>query len=33
LGHTVAQLIEALRFKLEGRGFIFWWCHCNFSLT
>jgi hypothetical protein len=21
LGHTVAQLVEALRYKLEGRGF------------
>jgi hypothetical protein len=29
----VAQLIEALRYKLEGRGFDSHWCHWNFSLT
>jgi hypothetical protein len=32
-GHAVAQLVEALRFKPEGRGFDFRWCHWNFSLT
>ena len=25
--HTVVQLIEALRFKSEGRGFNSQWCH------
>jgi len=29
----VAQLVEALRYKQEGRGFVFRWCHWNFSLT
>jgi hypothetical protein len=29
----VAQLVEALRYKLEGREFDSRWCHCNFSLT
>jgi hypothetical protein len=32
LGHAVAQLVEALRYKLEGRGFDSRWCHCNLSL-
>ena len=32
-GHAVAQLVEALRYKLEGRGFDSRWCHWNFSLT
>jgi hypothetical protein len=32
-GHEVAQLVEALRYKLEGGGFVFRWCHWNFSLT
>jgi len=32
-GHVVAQLVEALRFKPEGRGFYSQWCHWNFSLT
>jgi hypothetical protein len=32
-GHMVAQLAEALRYKLEGRGFYSRWCHWNFSLT
>jgi hypothetical protein len=31
--HAVAQLVEALRHKLEGRGFDSRWCHWNFSLT
>jgi hypothetical protein len=30
---AVAQLIEALRYKPEGRGFDSRWCHWNFSLT
>ena len=29
----VAQLVEALRYKPEGRGFVSRWCHWNFSLT
>ena len=29
----VAQLIGALRYKLEGRRFSSQWCHWNFSLT
>jgi hypothetical protein len=32
LGHAVAQLIEALRYKPEGRGFDSRCCHWNFSL-
>jgi hypothetical protein len=32
LEHAVAQLVEALRYKL-GRGFDTGWCHLNFSLT
>jgi hypothetical protein len=32
-GHAVAQLVEALCYKPEGRGFDFRWCHWNFSLT
>jgi len=30
---AVAQLVEALRYKPEGRGFEFRWCHWDFSLT
>jgi hypothetical protein len=33
LWHAVAQLVEALRNKPEGRGFDFPWCYWNFSLT
>jgi hypothetical protein len=33
VGHAVAQLVEALRYKLEGRVFDSRWCHWNFSLT
>jgi len=33
LGHAVAQLVEALRYKPEGCGFDSRWCHWNFSLT
>jgi hypothetical protein len=29
----VAQLVEALRYNPEGRGFDSRWCHWNFSLT
>ena len=29
----VAQMVEALRYKSEGRGFDSRWCHWNFSLT
>jgi hypothetical protein len=32
-GHAVAQLVEALRYKPERRGFDSRWCHWNFSLT
>ena len=33
LGHTVAQLVETLRYRPEGRGFDSRRCHWNFSLT
>jgi hypothetical protein len=26
-------VVEALRYKMEGRGFDSRWCHCIFSLT
>jgi len=29
----VAHLVEALRYKPEGRGFDSRWCHWNFSCT
>jgi len=29
----VHMLVEALRYKPEGRGFDSRWCHWNFSLT
>ena len=32
-GHAVAQLVEALRYKSEGRGFDSRCCHWIFSLT
>ena len=32
-GHAVAQLVEALRYKPEGRGIDSRWCHWIFSLT
>jgi hypothetical protein len=32
-GHAVAQLVETLRYKPEGRGFDSRWYHWNFSLT
>ena len=28
--HTVVQLVEALRYKPEGRGFDSRWCHWNY---
>jgi len=28
-----AQVVEALQYKAEGRGFDCQWCRCNFSLT
>ena len=31
VGHAVALLVEALRYKSEGRGFNSRWCH--FSVT
>jgi hypothetical protein len=30
---AVAQLVEALRYKKEGRGFDSRWSHWNFSVT
>jgi hypothetical protein len=33
VGHAVSQLIEALCYKLEGRGFDSRWGHWNFQLT
>jgi hypothetical protein len=30
---AVAQLVEALRYKPEGRGFDSRWCHWNSLLT
>ena len=32
-GYVVAQLVEALRYKTESRGFDFQWGHWDFSLT
>ena len=32
MGHAVAQLVEALRYKLEGRGFDSRWCHWIFFI-
>ena len=32
-GHAVEQLVKALRYKPEGRGFDSRWCHLNSSLT
>ena len=31
-GHAVAQLVEAQRYKSEGRGFDSRWCHWNIIL-
>jgi len=30
-GHAVVQLVEALRYKPEGRGLDSQWCQWNFS--
>jgi hypothetical protein len=30
---VMAQLVEALRYKLEVRGFDFRWCHWHFSFN
>jgi hypothetical protein len=32
-GHAVAQLVETLRYKAEGRGFDSRWGILDFSLT
>jgi hypothetical protein len=32
-GYAVVQLVEALRYKPEGRGFDSRWSHYNFSVT
>ena len=31
--YTVAQSVEALRYKPEGHGFDSRWCHWNLSVT
>ena len=31
--YAVAQLVEALLYKLEGRAFDSLWCHWNFSFA
>ena len=31
--NDLPQLVEAMRYKVEGRGFDARWCHCNLSLT
>jgi hypothetical protein len=33
MGYAVAQLVEALRYELEGRRFDSLWGHWNFSVT
>ena len=33
MGYAVVQLVEALRYNSEGRGFDSRWRHWNFSLT
>ena len=33
VGFAVAQLVEALSYKSEGRRFYSRWCQWNFSLT
>ena len=33
MGYMVAQLVQALSYKPEGRGFDSGWCHWNFLLT
>jgi hypothetical protein len=31
MGQAVAQLVQALRYKREGRGFDFLWIHSDLS--
>ena len=31
--HAMAQLVEAMHYNLEGRGFVSRWGHWNFTLT
>ena len=33
VGHAVVQLVEALSYKLEGRGVCSRWCYWNFSFS
>jgi len=33
VGYAIAQLVEELRYKPEGRGFDSRWCNWNFLLT
>ena len=33
LAHVVAQLVEALRYRLDGHGFSAQWNHWNILLT
>jgi hypothetical protein len=33
MGYAVAQLVEALRYKPEGHGFVSRWNHWDFSVT
>jgi hypothetical protein len=33
MGARGGAVVEALRYKPEGRGIDFRWCHWNFSLT
>jgi hypothetical protein len=33
MGYAVAQLVEALRYKPEGRGFDSRCCHWNFDVS
>ena len=33
IGNAVAQLVEAMRYKPEGRGFDSRWHHWSFSMT
>jgi hypothetical protein len=33
LGNAVAQLVEALRYEPEGRGFNYLWCHWDLLFT
>ena len=29
MAYSKAKLVEAMRYKMEGRGFDTRWCHCN----